>query len=84
MPGLSATVGMQIAALRRAAGDEVAALIHPEPDAEIARMIDSWPRAFDARRAAALGFQAEADFDEIVRVYIEDELGGAVPSATPA
>ena len=27
-------------------------------------------------RARALGFSAEADFDEIIRVYVEDELGG--------
>jgi nucleoside-diphosphate-sugar epimerase len=36
--------------------------------------VASWPRAFDARRARALGFSAEADFDEIVRAYVEDEL----------
>ena len=41
-----------------------------------ARIVAGWPRAFEARRARALGFSAEADFDEIVRVYVEDELGG--------
>jgi len=33
-------------------------------------------RRFDARRAESLGFQAERSFDEIIRIYIEDELGG--------
>jgi D-erythronate 2-dehydrogenase len=42
----------------------------------IARLVAGWPRAFDARRAAALGFVAETDFDEIVRVYVDDELDG--------
>ena len=28
--------------------------------------------------ATALGFRGEQDFDEIVRVYVEDELGGRV------
>ncbi|MBV8986943.1 MAG: SDR family oxidoreductase [Solirubrobacterales bacterium] len=80
MPGVSATVGMQIESLRRAAGDGAVALIRHEPDEAIARMVDSWPRAFEAVRAHELGFQAESDFDEIVRVHIEDELGGVVKS----
>jgi nucleoside-diphosphate-sugar epimerase len=76
MPGVSATVHEQIAALRRVAGDQAVALIREEPDEMIARLVGGWPRAFDARRAAALGFVAETDFDEIVRVYVEDELNG--------
>jgi nucleoside-diphosphate-sugar epimerase len=76
MPGLSATVGEEIEALRRAAGDEAVSLIRAEPDDTIARMVDGWPRAFDARRATELGFVAERDFDEIVGVYVEDEMGG--------
>ena len=80
MPGLSITVGEQIAALRRAAGDDAVALIRREPDATIARIVAGWPRAFDARRAAELGFTAETQFDEIIRVYREDELAGVAPS----
>jgi D-erythronate 2-dehydrogenase len=55
------------------------AFIRAQPDDAIARIVDGWPRAFDARRATELGFTAERSFDEIVRVYIEDEMGGAVP-----
>lgn len=77
MPGLSATVAEEIEALRRVAGDDAVALIRAEPDEAIARIVDGWPRAFDARRASALGFTAERAFDEIVRVYVEDEMGGA-------
>ncbi len=76
MPGVSATVAEEIAALRRVAGDQAVALIRDEPDEMIARLVSGWPQAFDARRAAELGFAAEADFDEIVRVYLEDELAG--------
>jgi D-erythronate 2-dehydrogenase len=76
MPGVSATVAMQIEALRRVAGDAAVSLITSQPDEAIARIVDGWPRAFDARRAHALGFRAEQDFDQIIRVYIEDELGG--------
>jgi nucleoside-diphosphate-sugar epimerase len=75
MPGVSATVAEEIQSLRRFAGEDAARRIHHEPDEAIARIVAGWPRAFEARRARALGFSAEADFDEIIRVYVEDELG---------
>ncbi|HWK47917.1 MAG TPA: D-erythronate dehydrogenase [Stellaceae bacterium] len=76
MPGLAATVAEQIEALRRAAGEATVKLIRREPDPTIARIVAGWPRRFDASRAAELGFRAETSFDEIIRVHIEDELGG--------
>ena len=80
MPGLDATVGEEIDALRRVAGDRAAALIRRQPDPTISRIVAGWPKAFDARRAQALGFEAEKSFDEIIRVHIEDELDGALPT----
>jgi D-erythronate 2-dehydrogenase len=74
MPGLSATVAEQIEALRRVGGDEAVSLIRREPDETIARIVESWPRGFDTRRARELGFRAEESFDQIVQVYVEDEL----------
>jgi len=77
MPGLSATVGEQIAALKRVAGDKVAARIRREPDPFIIGIVAGWPRNFDAKRARELGFTtAEHSFDDIIRIHIEDELGG--------
>jgi nucleoside-diphosphate-sugar epimerase len=76
MPGLSATVAEQIAALARVAGPKAAQLIRREPDPKIEAIVAGWPRDFDARRAVALGFAAESSFDEIIRVHVEDELGG--------
>ena len=81
MPGVSVTVAEQIEALRRVAGDEVASRIRREPDESVMRIIAGWPRSFDTRRASALGFEAETDFDEIIRVHIEDEHGGQIPAA---
>jgi nucleoside-diphosphate-sugar epimerase len=78
MPGVSATVAEQIAALRRAAGDDAVRLIRREPDETIMRIVMGWPRRFDPRRALELGFRAEEDFDEIVGVYLEDELGAGI------
>ncbi|MDE3176833.1 MAG: SDR family oxidoreductase [Pseudomonadota bacterium] len=73
MPGVSVTVAEQIEALRRVAGDKAVALIKREPDETIRRIVAGWPRQFDAKRAEALGFKAETDFDAIIRAHIEDE-----------
>ncbi|HET7717769.1 MAG TPA: D-erythronate dehydrogenase [Bauldia sp.] len=76
MPGVSVTVGEQIAALRKVAGDNVAKRIRREPDPVIMKIVEGWPRNFAPTRAPALGFQAEQTFEEIIRIHIEDELGG--------
>ena len=78
MPGVCCTVAEQIAALRRIAGDEVAARIRRQPDPLIARIVAGWPSRFDPRRALALGFRGDGSFDDIIRVHIEDELGGKI------
>lgn len=76
MPGLSATVGEQIEALRRVAGEKAVKLIRREPDEMIMRICAGWAPGFEATRARALGFTAENSFDEIIRAHIDDELGG--------
>ena len=81
MPGLTATVGEEIEALRRVAGEKAVKLIRHEPDETIARMVAGWPQNFDASRAVALGFEAENSFDEIIRAHVEDELGGTIPGS---
>jgi len=78
MPGLAVTVGEQIAALRRVAGEAVVKRIRREPDAFISKIVSGWPRKFDAARALSLGFAADESFDAIVCAHIEDELGGKV------
>src|SRR3954453_23199034 len=55
MPGMSVSVGEQIAALDRVAGDKVAARIKREPDAFIMGIVKGWPRNFEAKRARQLG-----------------------------
>ncbi|MEZ5889901.1 MAG: SDR family oxidoreductase [Xanthobacteraceae bacterium] len=78
MPGVCCTVAEQIEALRRIAGDKAVALIRRATDPLIARIVGGWPRRFDPRRALALGFAAESSFDDIIRIHIEDELGGTI------
>jgi nucleoside-diphosphate-sugar epimerase len=78
MPGVCCTVGEQVAALRRIGGDKVVARIRRAPDPLVAGIVAGWPSRFDPVRALALGFRAEASFDEIIRAHIEDELGGKI------
>lgn len=75
MPGVSATVGDQIEALRAVAGDEAVARIRHEPDPTVSAIISGWPRDFDTARARDLGFRAEENFRQIIEVYLEDEMG---------
>ena len=75
---LTVAVGGQIAALKRIAGDKVAARIRRAPDALVERIVAGWPSRFDPKRALGLGFEVEATFDDIIRAHIEDELGGKI------
>ena len=51
-----------------------------EADARVRSTVEGivagWPERADAARARELGFTPETSFDEIVRIHIEDELGG--------
>ncbi|MDB5655941.1 MAG: NAD-dependent epimerase [Tardiphaga sp.] len=77
MPGMSVTVGEQIAALQRVAGKGVVARIKRQADPVISGIVSGWPRDFVTDRALGLGFStAEKTFDDIIRIHIEDELGG--------
>jgi len=78
MPGISCTVAEQIASLKRVAGARAAARIRHAPDPLVQRIVAGWPSRFTASRALALGFTAEASFDDIIRAHIEDELGGRI------
>ena len=78
MPGVSCTVGEQVEALRRVAGDKVAGRIRREPDELVQRIVAGWAERIDAKRARDLGFTAEATFDDIIRAHIVDELGGKI------
>jgi D-erythronate 2-dehydrogenase len=77
MPGVCCTVAEQIVALRRIAGDQVAARIRREHDPLVARIVAGWPQRIEARRARELGFTCESSFDEIVHIHIDEDRGGS-------
>jgi nucleoside-diphosphate-sugar epimerase len=74
MPGVSVTVGEQIEALGRVAGPEAVALIVEAADQAVAEIVAGWPERFDTRRAHDLGFRPDASYDDIIRVYLEDDF----------
>lgn len=79
MPGLSATVGEEIAALEAVAGPGVRGLIRHEPDERIMRIVDGWAYDYAPEMALSLGFRADASFRDIILAHVEDELGGQLP-----
>ena len=64
----------QIEALRRAAGQSAVELIVPQPDRDIMKIVDTWPKAFDPQLALSLGFSAEQSFDQIIEIYLADDF----------
>ncbi len=73
MPSISVTVQEQIEALERVAGPEAVSLIEAKPDPAVASIVEGWPERFATERADGLGFACESTYDEIIKVYIEDD-----------
>jgi len=63
--------GRRVAARGRRRGG---CAVHFAPDPAIQRIVQTWPRDFDPAYGRSLGMRADADFDAIVRQYIDDEL----------
>ncbi len=72
-PGIRITVGAMLQAM-----DEVrqgsSALVRRVADPTIAAIVGTWPAAFTADRARALGFTSHEPFVDVVRAFIEDDL----------
>jgi D-erythronate 2-dehydrogenase len=63
-----------IAALRRVGGDQAANLVSVQPDPAVVKLVSTWAARFDTARANAMGFEADASFDDIIRSYIDENL----------
>ena len=72
LPGLNVTVQQMLDALEKVAGPAVRARVRPQRDERIAGIVANWPQGVATRRAHALGLQAEASFEDIIRRYIAD------------
>lgn len=74
MPGLSATVQEQIDSLKRIAGKNITELIKQKLDPKIERIVGSWAKNLETKRSIELGFKAEKTFDDIIKIYIEEDF----------
>jgi nucleoside-diphosphate-sugar epimerase len=74
LPGITVSMAEMVEAVRRAGGDDAAKLISFDQDPAIQRIVDGWPRAIDARRAAALGFEGDRNIDDVLAAFVEDDL----------
>jgi nucleoside-diphosphate-sugar epimerase len=70
LPGLTVTPAEMLASLERLAGPDARARVRVDIDDRIARLVGSWPGAFDLARPLALGFGRDGHVDEVVRQYI--------------
>lgn len=52
--------------------------IRREPDEFIQKVVAGWPRQFDARQAVELESKSDQSFAEIIKIHVEDELGGNI------
>lgn len=74
VPGICVAVGDMVDALRRVAGDAVAARVQWNFDPAIDRIVSTWPANFAPNLGPALGMRADADFESIIRAYIADDM----------
>lgn len=73
MPGQTLSIRQMIDAMTAVAGPEPATLITWQPEEAVRRIVGGWRFDIRADRALALGLMADADFEENVRAYIEDD-----------
>jgi nucleoside-diphosphate-sugar epimerase len=74
LPGLTTTVGEMVAAMGRVAGAETMTLVEWKEDPVIMKLVRTWPGDFVTTRAEKMGFVHDANFDDVVKAYIEEEL----------
>jgi nucleoside-diphosphate-sugar epimerase len=72
LPALRCSVGEMAAALERIAGKDATALLDWAPDANILKLVNTWPGNVKSARANALGLAANPDFDDVIREYIRE------------
>lgn len=73
LPGLTVSAAEMLESLERLGGAEARARVRCEEDRRVRDIVCSWPGAFDVGRALELGFEADADFDSVLRQYMAEQ-----------
>jgi len=84
LPALNVKVSEMLDALETVAGKATRALVKPQPDTTIQRIVAGWPKGAVAARAEKLGLKPEAGFADIVLQYIHDHPGAVTEAARKA
>ena len=69
--------GKDVTATRTELGlrsEKAVALIKRVEDPFVANIVKGWAGRYDAKLAGSMGFKAEKNFDEIIKVYQDDEM----------
>lgn len=75
MPGVNATIADQIDALRRVRGETAVSLIAEDLDPIAEATVRAWDfPGFTATRASELGFVGDHSVDELIQIFLEDDL----------
>jgi nucleoside-diphosphate-sugar epimerase len=80
VPGITVSVGNMVEALRRVAGDAVAARVHWALDPAVDRIVSTWPARFAPSLGLRLGMKADDDFTAIVRAHAAQSSSAGGPS----
>ena len=81
LPGPSVSAAELAQAVSRHGAGRKTGAIAWRPDPLIQRIMDGWPKAISAERAARLGFEPSQSVDEIVEEFIEDDLEAQIEMA---
>jgi hypothetical protein len=74
LTGIAVTAKEMEAALLRNAGNRKLGRVLWQPDPDIQRIVDGWPKETRSEKAASLGMAVQPDVDSMIREFIEDEL----------
>jgi D-erythronate 2-dehydrogenase len=72
LPALCTSVSDMAAALERVAGKTAIDLLDWTPDANILKLVETWPGVVASARANKLGLMADTDFEAIIRDYVRE------------
>jgi len=72
--GITVQVGTMVETLGRVAGADVVERIKWERDEAIVKIGSGWPTKFHLERATQLGFPTETSFEDIITVFLEDDI----------
>lgn len=72
LPGLTVSINEMLDALEKIAGKECLNLIEWQHDANVEKIVKSWPIQIESVYAKSLGFEADKNFEDIIRAHIED------------